>query len=673
MAPIGGIQMYPFPNEITDSYSAFDNYSKTFYDSARLEAALRKKLVIRKKISSFPKQNVSVKIDGYRFTFLSASVFESRGCHFIEYVLHSETQKSGIIGIYFSSYAPVINAPDKVFYERVSFDRHNNCRLHVLYNPTEYSYDSLDIHPFRLETNAFIQIHYPYTLFPSFPDFKSETKTPVTTTVNPSSTPTVTYSYRPDLVGSQAAIEQILDNSEKIISIIEGYNDFPDIDITPPSDADYAVFMPLDCSYSKKCFAKLYLLREHEVHYEIISEYGMQQYQIPIKADNQALILLVCGEHWIIPSTNLYRSEVIGLSAIPGDENYIADRCEILSLIAETRQLIREHIGVSEASTKFSDALSMVLEWVRRNTDLAYKQYKKEAAYKSIWKSEFRLYQLVKLLLPDAVYQYRPIWLEGQSLDIYLPSLAVGIEYQGEQHYIASDYYGGDEGLVKNQERDWRKCKKCKEMGVELLEWRYDIIVTFSNVIDFINKHLPDVDTRDAVIAENIEQGLPFKIGDLLRLNQSQDSSQESAKVIALNLRQYDTDGEFVAAYESYKEASEKSGVSVANIRAVIDKEGLTAGGFQWRKAPLGDDTQTIEPIRRTQNSTPRAVLQVNSLGEIIAEYPSITSAANATGIAKKSIRDVAMNRQKTAGGYSWVFVKEAETANDNQLSDSEQ
>lgn len=47
------------------------------------------------------------------------------------------------------------------------------------------------------------------------------------------------------------------------------------------------------------------------------------------------------------------------------------------------------------------------------------------------WKSEFSLYLLVKSYFPNTEYQYRDQWLEKQSLDIYVPELRVGFEYQG--------------------------------------------------------------------------------------------------------------------------------------------------------------------------------------------------------------------------------------------------
>ena len=69
----------------------------------------------------------------------------------------------------------------------------------------------------------------------------------------------------------------------------------------------------------------------------------------------------------------------------------------------------------------------------------------------SKWKSEQTLFALVKKEYPDALFQFRPRWLEPQNLDIYIPSINVGIEYQGIQHYKSIDFFGGEEAFAYRQ------------------------------------------------------------------------------------------------------------------------------------------------------------------------------------------------------------------------------
>ena len=105
-----------------------------------------------------------------------------------------------------------------------------------------------------------------------------------------------------------------------------------------------------------------------------------------------------------------------------------------------------------------------------------------EGIIKPKWKHELSLFHAVREKYPDTLYQYRPEWLGRQSLDLYIPSLRTAIEYQGIQHYLPIDFFGGEEALVQRQELDLQKRKLCEENGVRLIEWAYDVEPTVSNI-----------------------------------------------------------------------------------------------------------------------------------------------------------------------------------------------
>lgn len=94
------------------------------------------------------------------------------------------------------------------------------------------------------------------------------------------------------------------------------------------------------------------------------------------------------------------------------------------------------------------------------------------------WASELKLFAAIRGHYPDAVYQFRAPWLGQQSLDVFVPSLNLGVEYQGKQHYEPVGLFGGEEGLIATQARDARKRGLCKENGVRLLEWPYSSAIT---------------------------------------------------------------------------------------------------------------------------------------------------------------------------------------------------
>jgi hypothetical protein len=87
------------------------------------------------------------------------------------------------------------------------------------------------------------------------------------------------------------------------------------------------------------------------------------------------------------------------------------------------------------------------------------------------WISETELFYKVSDSFPEHEVKHHasPKWLGRQHLDIYLPELNIGLEYQGAQHYVAVEFFGGEEGLAKTIERDKKKKQKCLENGCHLI------------------------------------------------------------------------------------------------------------------------------------------------------------------------------------------------------------
>lgn len=57
--------------------------------------------------------------------------------------------------------------------------------------------------------------------------------------------------------------------------------------------------------------------------------------------------------------------------------------------------------------------------------------------------------------------------------DFFLPEYKIIIEYDGEQHYIAKDFFGGEEVFQKQKNKDNFKDKWAEENGFILLRFRY--------------------------------------------------------------------------------------------------------------------------------------------------------------------------------------------------------
>jgi hypothetical protein len=120
---------------------------------------------------------------------------------------------------------------------------------------------------------------------------------------------------------------------------------------------------------------------------------------------------------------------------------------------------------------------------------------REEFGYKKVgerWTSETLLYQIAGCVYPnqEILRHHRPDWLNGLELDIFLPNLNLGIEYQGQQHFHPIDAWGGEEALKNVQERDARKAQICKDKGVTLITIDYTEPLTPEYLQDVIAKHI---------------------------------------------------------------------------------------------------------------------------------------------------------------------------------------
>jgi len=125
-----------------------------------------------------------------------------------------------------------------------------------------------------------------------------------------------------------------------------------------------------------------------------------------------------------------------------------------------------------ELQEQIQNEQKKIMDTVENEVRQAFGHYKKG----NRWTSETILYQIVESNFPEYTIKrhYRPDFLDGLELDIYIEEAEVGIEYQGIQHYEPVDHWGGEEGLRDRQERDQRKKHQCDEHGVELVRIRYD-------------------------------------------------------------------------------------------------------------------------------------------------------------------------------------------------------
>lgn len=99
------------------------------------------------------------------------------------------------------------------------------------------------------------------------------------------------------------------------------------------------------------------------------------------------------------------------------------------------------------------------------------------------WVSETNLFNTVKNYFNElkVIQHASPKWLGRQHLDIYLPELNIGIEYQGKQHSQPIGFFGGIDGHAKTIERDERKKIICVNNHCKLL-----FVYPETNIDEFI-------------------------------------------------------------------------------------------------------------------------------------------------------------------------------------------
>lgn len=87
------------------------------------------------------------------------------------------------------------------------------------------------------------------------------------------------------------------------------------------------------------------------------------------------------------------------------------------------------------------------------------------------WTSEVVMFNIVEGIYPEynAKRHHRPKWLEGLEIDIFIPEINIGFEYQGIQHYQPIEHWGGAKQLAKQQRHDKKKKELCKKHGVDLI------------------------------------------------------------------------------------------------------------------------------------------------------------------------------------------------------------
>lgn len=117
---------------------------------------------------------------------------------------------------------------------------------------------------------------------------------------------------------------------------------------------------------------------------------------------------------------------------------------------------------------------------------------------------------------------------------------------------------------------------------------------------------------------------------------------------------QFDLDGKYIAEYKSLKEAECETDISYSCI-SIACAHRQSAGGYLWRyKDEYNQDENLFYCNKRY-----RAVVQLDLGCNFIVEYKNTREAERQTGVLHQNINACCKKKNKTAGGYKWMYAEE--------------
>ena len=247
---------------------------------------------------------------------------------------------------------------------------------------------------------------------------------------------------------------------------------------------------------------------------------------------------------------------------------------------------------------------------------------------------EKTIYYYVKKVFEDTIENYRDISIDNKEIDIYIPSMKIGIEYDGDywhvddQRDIEKDMVCNKQGITIYRIRE-PKCKKLKTS--------YCLILTNRTLME-------------------LEEKISFLITELLN------------KKVNVNI---DRDKNKVYELMNYQERKNSLAYKCPNLIEEWDYEKnyplqpsqVSAGSNKkvwWICTTCGYNWETKICHRSDGHNCPKCSLNMKEVEQYdiemnyIQTFKSITQAEKTYNI--QHIREVCNGQQKTAGGYIWKY-----------------
>lgn len=419
---------------------------------------------------------------------------------------------------------------------------------------------------------------------------------------------------------------------------------------------------PIACFYDRDFYCAAYAAQFCPILSRNLSDDGELQYIVGVQKKNIELISL------LLYLTVSHRGLLHSMNKMQLDVSTVLYNHHPAFKIRSKLNHISKQLGYNEITTKSipltaSDDSSRKYFAIRATyQSRIFKEISEQKFELYQWSSEYKLFNIISLFFPDTLYQYSTDWLEAQTFDMFIPSIQLAIEYQGIQHYKAVDFFGGDDAFQEYTKRDNSKRQKCKDQHILLLEWHYETPITYYTVLSFLENHGVDAlfdkcAVKSRISNVNIESTLALLAPPIINKSIQKKRVQSSKAPSTVVIRQCNNAGVFLAEYDTPEIASRQTSISERAIRKCIYGERKTGGGFLWQRVDRSSDKSDIDalvieqPVREA-----KAILQYDLHDKLIAEFPSLRQATNATGVNQRGISDALKGIQKTAGGFYWKY-----------------
>lgn len=269
-------------------------------------------------------------------------------------------------------------------------------------------------------------------------------------------------------------------------------------------------------------------------------------------------------------------------------------------------------------------------------------------------------YFYVKQLYPDTLSRYTSEFLGRMELDIYIPSIKLAIEYDGEAWH--------KKNTLKKEEKKYLICKK---NGIRLIRLREKMPDFPSNIADemFSTEKLYEPKNLEKMLYEllkRINYTATWMLGSPIDININRDKSE---------ILNYKTDLKSKSFKVKYPEIANEWHLT-KNGNQLPEHFSSGSDFVAWWKCPTCENEYEASICKRTggvigkvktgcpkcglEKSTQakrKAVMMIDpETGNTLRTFISISAASREMGINSSNISMVCKGQRPKAGGYIWTY-----------------